>query len=332
MQDFLQQFTFAHPSWLWGLLALIPLLFIKGKSGTPTAITYSSLSILASLGAKPKRLPGFFTFSLMLIALTFALLAMARPQLRNVESESKASGVDIILAIDISYSMQIVDFVLNGRRAQRISVAKNTAEAFINQRENDRIGIVAFSGRPYITSPITLEHDWLIDKLRELEPGLVKEQGTAIGSAIAASASRLHERESKSKVVVLVTDGSNNSGRIAPVEAAKQAAVLGIKVYAIAIGTEQGRLNNRVQAHPQQEFDTKTLQEIATITGGEYYRVKDTDKLRDTFNSIDQLEKTEIKQHNIVTIEELFPWFTSAAFFSAILSLIIQALKPYTAP
>ena len=131
MQDFLQQFTFAHPSWLWGLLALIPLLFIKGKSGTPTAITYSSLSILASLGAKPKRLPGFFTFSLMLIALTFALLAMARPQLRNVESESKASGVDIILAIDISYSMQIVDFVLNGRRAQRISVAKNTAEAFI---------------------------------------------------------------------------------------------------------------------------------------------------------------------------------------------------------
>ena len=332
MQDFLQQFTFANPSWLWGLLALIPLLFISGKSGTPTAITYSSLSILASLGSKPKRLPGFFTFSLMLIALIFALLAMARPQLRNVESESKASGIDIILAIDISYSMQIVDFVLNGRRAQRISVAKNTAEAFINQRENDRIGIVAFSGRPYITSPITLEHEWLIDKLRELQPGLVKEQGTAIGSAIAASASRLHERESKSKVVVLVTDGSNNSGRIAPVEAAKQAAVLGIKVYAIAIGTEQGRLNNNIQAHPQQEFDTKTLQDIATITGGEYYRVKDTDKLRDTFNSIDQLEKTEIKQHNIVTIEELFPWFATAAFIFATLSLIMQAFKRSTAP
>jgi len=332
MQDFLQQFTFANPSWLWGLLALVPLLFIRGKSGTPTAITYSSLSILASLGAKPKRLPGFLTFSLMILAVAFALLAMARPQLRNVESESKASGVDIILAIDISYSMQIVDFVLNGRRAQRITVAKNTAEAFIKQRENDRIGIVAFSGRPYITSPITLEHDWLIDKLRELQPGLVKEQGTAIGSAIAASASRLHERESKSKVVVLVTDGSNNSGRIAPVEAAKQAAVLGIKVYAIAIGTEQGRLNNTIQAHPQQEFDTKTLQEIASITGGEYYRVRDTDKLRDTFNSIDQLEKTEIKQLNIVTIEELFPWFTSAACIFALLSLIIQAFKPSTAP
>ena len=171
MQDFIQQFTFADPWWLLGLIALIPLIFIGGKSGTPTAITYSSLSILASLGRKPRRLPGFVTFSLLLLALICAIIAMARPQLRNEQSESTASGVDIILAIDISYSMQIVDFVLNGRRAQRITVAKNTAEAFINQRQNDRMGIVAFSGRPYITSPITLEHDWLIDQLRELRPG-----------------------------------------------------------------------------------------------------------------------------------------------------------------
>ena len=332
MQDFIQQFSFANPQWLLGLIALIPLLFIGGKSGTPAAITYSSLSILSSLGSKPRRLPGFITFSFILLALICAIIAMARPQLRNEQSESTASGVDIILAIDISYSMQIVDFVLNGRRAQRITVAKNTAEAFINQRQNDRMGIVAFSGRPYITSPITLEHDWLIDQLRELRPGLVKEQGTAIGSAIAAAASRLHERESKSKVIVLVTDGSNNSGRIAPVEAAKQAAVLGIKVYAIAIGTEQGRLNNSIQAHPQQEFDTKTLQEIAEITGGEYFRVKDTDKLRDTFNSIDQLEKTEIKQHSIVSIRELFPWCASAALIFTIIGLTMQAVKSPTAP
>ena len=332
MQDFIQQFTFADPWWLLGLIALIPLIFIGGKSGTPKAITYSSLSILASLGRKPRRLPGFVTFSFILLALICAIIAMARPQLRNEQSESTASGVDIILAIDISYSMQIVDFVLNGRRAQRITVAKNTAEAFINQRQNDRMGIVAFSGRPYITSPITLEHDWLIDQLRELRPGLVKEQGTAIGSAIAAAASRLHERESNSKVIVLVTDGSNNSGRIAPVEAAKQAAVLGIKVYAIAIGTEQGRLNNSIQAHPQQEFDTKTLQEIAEITGGEYFRVKDTDKLRDTFNSIDQLEKTEIKQHSIVSIKELFPWCASAALIFTVIGLTMQAIKSPTAP
>lgn len=332
MEAFMQQFTFADPWWLLGLLALIPLILLRGKSGTPTAITYSSLSILSSLGSKPRRLPGFISFSWLLLALLCAIIAMARPQLRNEQFERSASGVDIILAIDISYSMQIVDFVLDGRRAQRIDVAKNTAEAFIGQRENDRIGIVAFSGRPYITSPITLEHDWLIEQLRELRPGLVKEQGTAIGSAIAAAASRLHERDSKSKVIVLVTDGSNNSGRIAPIEAAKQAAVLGIKVYAIAIGTEQGRLTNAIQAHPQQEFDTETLQEIARITGAEYYRVKDTAKLRDTFNTIDQLEKTEIKQDSIINTRELYPWPAWAALVITILGLTYQSLRKPTAP
>lgn len=332
MAELLQQLTFASPWWLLGLPLLLLLLLLGGKSGTPTAITYSSLSILMSLGVKPKRLPGALAFAAMILALATALIAMARPQLRDEQTQRKASGVDIILAIDISYSMQIVDFQLKGQRAQRIAVAKDTAEAFIRERPNDRIGIVAFSGRPYVTSPITLEHDWLIEQLRELRPGLVKEQGTAIGSAIAAAASRLHERESKSKVVVLVTDGSNNSGRIAPLEAARQAAVLGIKVYSIAIGTEQGRLDNHIQIHPQQEFDTRTLQEISRITGAEYYRVKDTAMLRNTFNTIDQLEKTEIKQHSVISTQELFPWCTAASLLLAISALAVYSIKPPPAP
>lgn len=332
MAELLQQLTFASPWWLVGLPLLLLLLFLGGKSGTPTAITYSSLSILMSLGAKPRSLPGALVFATMILAIASALIAMARPQLRDEQTQRKASGVDIILAIDISYSMQIVDFQLKGQRAQRITVAKDTAEAFIKERPNDRIGIVAFSGRPYVTSPITLEHDWLIEQLRELRPGLVKEQGTAIGSAIAAAASRLHERKSKSKVVVLVTDGSNNSGRIAPLEAAKQAAILGIKVYSIAIGTEQGRLDNHVQIHPQQEFDTKTLQEISRITGAEYYRVRDTAMLRNTFNTIDQLEKTEIKQHTSISTHELFPWFAAASLLLAISALTAYSIKPPPAP
>lgn len=268
----------------------------------------------------------------MLLALFCAFLALARPQWVNEYKARKASGIDIILAIDISYSMEIVDFELNGRKVQRITAAKSTAEAFVKQRPNDRMGIVAFSGRPYLTSPITLEHEWLIDQLRDLRPGLVKEQGTAIGSAIAASATRLHDREAKSKVVVLVTDGSNNSGRIAPIEAAKHAATLGVKVYAIAIGTEEGRLRNGMQLHPQQEFDTGTLKEIARITKGEYYRVRDTDKLRDTFRSIDQLEKTDIKQHITTTREEWFPWCAAAALLFAILALTVQSLNPPPSP
>lgn len=307
-------------------------MFLRSKAGSPSSITYSSLSILVSLGQKPNRHPGALSLALMLLALLCAIIALAQPQWVNEYKARKASGIDIILAIDISHSMEIVDFELNGRKAQRITAAKSTAEAFVKQRPNDRMGIVAFSGRPYLTSPITLEHEWLIDQLRELKPGLVKEQGTAIGSAIAAAATRLHDREAKSKVVVLVTDGSNNSGKIAPIEAAKHAATLGIKVYAIAIGTEEGRLLNGMQMHPQQEFDTKTLKEIAAITKGEYYRVRDTAKLRDTFHSIDQLEKTDVKLHITITREEWFPWFAAAALFFALLSLTIHSLKPPPAP
>lgn len=268
----------------------------------------------------------------MILALAFAIIAMARPQWSKQFADRKASGVDIVLAIDISFSMEIIDFKINRQSVQRIDAAKNTAEQFIRQRPNDRVGIIAFSGRPYVTSPITLEHEWLIEQLRELQPGLVKEQGTAIGSAIAAATTRLHDRESKSKVVVLVTDGSNNSGQLSPVEAAKHAAQLGVKIYTIAIGTEEGRLYNGRQAYPQQEFDTQTLEDIARITGAEYYRVRDTDKLRETFQSIDQLEKTDVRQHSTVVITELFPWFASAALFFTLLALTTQSLNPPPAP
>lgn len=332
MIDFFQSLTLAQPWWLLALPLLTPLLFLRGKSGSPSSITYSSLSILVSLGQKPKRAPGAFTFALMVLALACTIIALARPQKQNEFSNRKASGIDIVLAIDISYSMEIIDFQLNRRKVQRIAAAKVTAEHFIKQRPNDRIGIVAFSGRPYVTSPITLEHEWLIDQLRELQPGLVREQGTAIGSAIAASSTRLHDREAKSKVVILVTDGSNNSGRLSPIEAAKLAAMLGVKVYAVAIGTEEGRLRNGMQSHPQKEFDTRTLEEIAKITGGEYYRVRDTEKLRETFDSIDQLEKTDIKQHSVIITEEYFPWCIAAALLLAITAITIQALKAPPAP
>ncbi|MGJ8676520.1 MAG: VWA domain-containing protein [Akkermansiaceae bacterium] len=334
MIDFLNHFVFAYPWWLLALPLLLPLLFLRGKIGTPSAITYSSLSLLVSLGIKPRRFFGGISWSsiFLILGLAFAILALARPQIRNEFSERKASGIDIIVAMDISYSMEIDDFVINNRKAMRITTAKLAAEAFIDERTNDRIGIIAFSGRPYVTSPITLEHEWLIDKLRDLTPGMVKEDGTAIGSAIAAAATRLNNRDAKSKVVILITDGSNNSGRIAPLEAAKHAAKLGIKVYSIAIGTETGRVSRTLQLQPRQEFDTETLEEISKITGGEYFRVMSTDSLEDTFTSIDELEKTEIKQHTIVNIDELFPWFTSASLALILVALMANAFIPPPAP
>ncbi|MDC0087934.1 VWA domain-containing protein [Akkermansiaceae bacterium] len=334
MIDLLQSFTFANPWWLLGLLLLIPLFFLRGKLGSPAAITYSSLSILVALGEKPKRYFGALSLANIgfIIALALAFIALARPQIHNEFTDRNSSGIDIILAVDISYSMEISDFVINNRRAKRITAAKLAAQAFIDQRVNDRIGIIAFSGRPYVTSPITLEHEWLIEKLHELTPGMVEEQGTAIGSAIAASATRLNEREAKSKVIILVTDGANNSGKIAPLEAAKHAAKLGMKIYTIAIGTETGRLSSSFQAQPRQEFDTGALEEIAELSGGEFFRVKSTDSLVDTFSSIDQLEKTEVKQQTIIDIKELFHWFTAACLIFALLAIIAQATNPPAAP
>lgn len=334
MIDLFQSFVFANPWWLIGIPLLIPLFFLRGRLGSPSSITYSSLSILVALGQKPKRYLGGLSLANIgfILALACAIIALARPQIRNEFTDRNSSGIDIILAVDISYSMEISDFVINNRRAKRITAAKLAAQAFINQRINDRIGIIAFSGRPYVTSPITLEHEWLIEKLHELTPGMVEEQGTAIGSAIAASATRLNDREAKSKVIILVTDGANNSGRIAPLEAAKHAAKLGMKIYTIAIGTETGRLSKSFRAKPQQEFDTKDLQEIAKLSGGEFFRVKSTDSLVDTFSSIDDLEKTEIKQQTIIEIKELFYWFTAASLLFALLAIVAQAVKPPPAP
>lgn len=332
MIDFFLNLTFASPWWFLALPLLTPLFFLKGKSGSPASITYSSLSILVSLGQKPRSAAGAFTFALMVLALISAITALARPQKQDEFSNRKASGIDIILAVDISYSMEILDFELNQRRVQRIVAAKATAEQFIKQRPNDRIGLVAFSGRPYVTSPITLEHDWLIEQLRELKPGLVKEQGTAIGSAIAASATRLHDRKAKSKVVILITDGSNNSGRLSPAAAAELANQLKVKIYSVAIGTEDGRLQSGRQSHPQKEFDTKTLEDIARATGGEYYRVRNTERLRETFTSIDQLEKTDVKQHNVIITTEYFHWCIGAALLLAFTAITIQSISPQAAP
>ncbi|MBK1791261.1 vWA domain-containing protein [Persicirhabdus sediminis] len=329
---FLDNFTFANPGWLLLLIPTICLIFIRGRKRTPETITFSSLSVLASLGQKPSRAAGGIRFPLMIFALIAAIIGLARPQWTNSYTERTASGIDIILAIDISKSMETVDFAVQGQRTTRMVVAKATAENFIEQRKDDRLGIVAFAGRPYVTSPITLDHEWLIGKLRELDPDLIGEQGTAIGSAIAASATRLDGREAKSKIIVLLTDGANNSGKLSPIEAAKLAKELDIKIYTVAIGSEKGRLSRDVQATPKQEFNPEVLQEIAKLTEAEYFHAKTTDDLVDTFATIDELEKTEIKTHTIVDVKELFPYYVGAAILLSLCSLLVQSLRPTPAP
>lgn len=338
MTDFFQHFRFATS---WFLLLLIPCLllcFLRRGRGAEATLKFSTLSVLISLGKKMRQGPGSFSIPLAILALAFTILALARPVWREEFQNRTASGIDIMVAFDVSLSMEIDDFYTpDGVPIQRLDAAKEVVTNFINNRPDDRIGLVVFSGQPYHISPITLDHNWLLDGLKRVRlnhrngygDGTVREQGTAIGSAISAAASRLHARDAKSKIVVLITDGANNSGKISPIDAAKYAADLGIKIYAVALGTKEGRVSNNIQRFPRQEFDLPTLQEVSRLTGGEHYWAQTNAELKSTFRTIDNLEKTERKTYTVTEDRELFPWFLYPALFFAVLSGLLLAL---TAP
>src|SRR5690606_20212338 len=228
--------------------------------------------------------------------------------------------------------MSIDDFYRNGRPLPRIDAAKEVVDNFIRQRPDDRIGLVVYSGRPYSVSPITLDHDWLLAELGKINLDMLKEMGTAIGSAIAASATRLDSRDAKSKIILLITDGASNSGKISPVEAAEYAKQLGIKIYTVAIGTEEGRVSRGIQRFPRQEFDLPTLQRLAAITGGEHYWAQNVAALQKTFDTINVLEKSETVARTITEDTELFHWFVAAAAIMALASAFLLALNPPPAP
>jgi Ca-activated chloride channel homolog len=182
------------------------------------------------------RAPDDWLSALRLLVLALLILGLARPQFGRGTTEVDASGIDIVLAVDVSGSMEALDFELAGRPVSRIEVVKQVVSRFIEDRPNDRIGLVAFAGRPYLVSPLTLDHDWLQQRLDQVRIGMV-EDGTAIGSAIASSVNRLREQEAKSRIVILLTDGMNNAGKVPPALAAEAAESLGIKVYTIGAGT-----------------------------------------------------------------------------------------------
>ncbi len=330
MSSFFEHFRFLHPLWLLLLLAIPPLWLLSGKIGAPSSVIFPSLSVLGTLGERPRRLLGGFTPLLMSFGLAALTFGLARPVWSETFSSRSESGIDIVITLDVSYSMEIPDFVVNQRRVRRLDVAKAVAVDFIKLRPNDRIGVIAFAGRPYQVSPITLSHDWLISDLQKIELGEIEEQGTAIGSAIGASCTKLEKRDAKSRIIVLVTDGSSNSGKLDPIEAAKLAQKLGIKVYTIAIGTEGGRVS--IQQYPQQEFDVKSLQEIAKITGAEFYRAKDTNSLKETFQTINKLEKSEVDARKTVKNTELFHYFAILGLLLCAISVTLSALNPPPTP
>src|SRR6266581_4822246 len=233
-------FEFQFP-WLLALLALLPVYAIlHGRIGKLSALLFSSADIARSAGATARAAAGRLLLFLRILTVGLCIVALAGPRFANDQTETQASGVDIMLVLDLSWSMMALDMSGPHERISRFDIAADVLEDFIRKRPSDRLGLIVFSAVPYLASPLTLNHDWLIDNLHRLHVGLIRDLGTAIGDAAAAGAKRLKDvKDSKSRIIILLTDGDNNKGDIDPVPAAQLAAALGIKIYTIGIGIEQ---------------------------------------------------------------------------------------------
>jgi Ca-activated chloride channel family protein len=325
------KYSFAHP-WLLLLLALLPVTaWLLGRQGRPAAFLYSSVQLVRSVANATRSKAGRVLLALRWMTLALFLVGLARPQMIQSETSVKASGIDIALAIDLSGSMESEDFELNRQRVNRLEIAKDALKKFIERRPGDRMGLVAFAGKAYIAAPLTLDHSFLIQNLERLELHSI-EEGTAIGAGLSATVNRLRDLKSKSKIVILMTDGQNNAGKIPPLTAAEAAQALGIKVYTVGVGTRgtapfprgYNLLGQKVYTQVPVDIDEKTLQQIADKTGGKYFRADSTDTLRKIYDEIDKLEKTEAEVKRYVQIQELFPWVVVPGFALLLLEIALS--------
>lgn len=325
--------SFAHPWFLLLLLALPLLAWWRGRREQKAAFLYSSVQLVRGVADIHRSLAARILPILRWLTLALFIVALARPQWIESESTVRASGVDIVIALDLSQSMQAEDegFEIDGRQVNRLALAKDVVEKFIDRRPNDRIGIVAFGSEAFTASPLTLDHDFLLQNLKRLELGIIESNRTAIGSALITSVSRLRELKSKSKIVILMTDGQNNAGKVPPVTAAEAAEALAIKVHTIGVGTrgtaripQIDPFGRRVYYNVDVDIDEETLRQIAAKTGGKYYRADSADTLRAIYDEIDQLETTEAVVKKYVEVEERFHWLVIPGLTLLLLELVLS--------
>ena len=314
--------TFVHP-WLLLLLLAIPLLtYLRGQRGPAAALTFSSTATLRAIGKHSAARAGKILRTLLLATLAIFVIALARPQLGKTLTQVEASGIDIMLVLDVSNSMLTKDFTIGGEEATRLDAVREDTRKFIEARPNDRIGIIAFGTQPYVVSPMTLDHDWLLQNLDRVKIGLI-EGSTAIGSAMASAANRLNDKHAKSRAIVLLTDGDNNAGRIPPNTAAEAVKALHIKLYAIGIGTNgtadvpmgnprtgqilTDALGNILYQRATVSFNEAGLKEVAKIADGRFFRASDTKSLEEIYHDIDKMEKSTESVKKYQQYRDLFP-------------------------
>jgi Ca-activated chloride channel family protein len=319
-------FRFASPYFLL-LLALLPVLaYYSFRKRQTAAIRFSDVSLLRGVGQSRRIARRYLLPILRMLALALLIVALARPQSGKVTTEVNAEGIDIMLALDISSSMKAEDF----KPENRLHVAKEVIKQFVNGRTNDRIGLVVFSKQSFTQCPLTLDYGVLLSFLDQVDFGMI-EDGTAIGMALANCVNRLRDSKSKSRIIVLLTDGINNAGEIDQLTAAEIAKAMGIKIYTIGAG-KPGKAPYPVDdpifgkryVYLEQELDEATLTKVAEITGGEYFRARSEQMLKKIFDHISDLEKTKIKVKEYLQYREFFPYLLLAAGLLLLTELILR--------
>ena len=347
-----EQLLFADARWLWVLLPLYVIWALlwwlrprlsrlvaarraagRGHAaGDAAAVAYSSLSHAARTPRSGALRARRWVSALRLVVVALVLLAAMRPQTGRALTEVSTEGIDIVLVIDTSGSMRALDLDAHerslSRRRDRLEVAKGVVETFIAARPNDRLGLVVFGEEAFTQCPLTLDHGIAATFLEQLEIGMAGD-ATAIGSAVGVATKRLKDSDAESKVAILLTDGRSNAGALSPLRSAEAAAALGVRLYAIGVGTRgqapfvvETGLGPRV-VYQDVEIDEETLRRMADITGGAYYRAEDEAGLEQIYQRIDELEKTEISQESYMEYEERFAWLVAPAVFLLLLEVVL---------
>ena len=319
--------SFNNPEYLYLLLLLLPVLawYIFKQYQADASLQISSLQKLATLSEKlSTKILFHIPFLLRFLAMILLIIVVARPTLSNSVRNETTEGIDIVLAMDISGTMLAEDL-----RPNRLEAAKRVAIEFIVERPNDNIGLVVFAGESFTQCPLTTDHAVLINLFNGIKYGII-EDGTAIGMGLANAVSRIKDSNAKSKVVILLTDGSNNAGEIAPITAAEIAKTFGVRVYTIGVGTRgmarypvQTPVGIRYQDMPV-DIDEDMLRHISGMTGGRYFRATDNDNLKAIYSEIDQMEKTKIAVKEYKKKTEIYLPFAIVAFLLIVVEVILK--------
>ena len=332
----MDEFILVDPWWLLALIALPVIAVLRSRRAASALVLPFAGNWQRSVFAGGSKFSSFFAF----IGAALIIVSLARPQALDYERQTKSKGYDIMLVLDLSSSMLYEDYKDGFKRINRLQAVKPILSAFIEKRENDRIGLVAFAGRAYTVSPLTFDHQWLSKQTNRLGVGLI-EDGTAIGDAIGVAILRLQEGakersgEREGAFAILLTDGAQTAGVIEPIAAAELSAEYGIPIYTIGAGRDGMVAAPRTNARGERigtvmvpsGTDEPTLKEIARITGGEFHRADKSSTIEDAFDSIDETRKIEFESHQYSITTELFPYCSIAAGAMLFLSLGIGALN-----